>query len=152
MKERDTYTHTSSADIVFSLAHHSSPSRLPVNRISKCKSAGPVSLVCVSKAKCRDELEHISSRDAVIKDFWPITVKLPKAKHYITPGLINKHTPSEAKQSKITLHQTGTYHRHSFSYFLTRPRTLAWIPGQWRNYWVLIVFYEIGKILTYLWT
>lgn len=89
------------------------------------------------------------------KGFWPITLKLraPKAKHYITPRLINKLTPSELKWSKTTLHQTGTFHiRFLFLISSPQPQDLAGIPGQWCNYRVLIVFYEVWEILSYLWT
>lgn len=96
-----------------------------------------------------------SSHTKACEHYWPITFKLkaPKAKHYITPRLINKLTPSESKLSKITLHQTGPCHICSlFLISWTRPQDLAGIPGQWCNYWVLIVFDEVWEILSYFWT
>lgn len=116
------------------------------------------------RAEYRDKWENIMGRDHAMLSFghtraceifWPITFKprAPKAKHYITSRLINKLTPSESKHSKITLHQTGTFHIHSL--FLPpspQPQDLARIPGQCCNYWVLIVFYEVWEILSYFWT
>lgn len=79
-------------------------------------------------AEYRDKWENITRRDHAVLSFghaqaceivWPIAFKRrpQKGKHYITSRLRNKRTPSELKRSKLTLHQTGTFHIHSL--FLT---------------------------------
>lgn len=60
----------------------------------------------------------------------------------------DKQTNSESKRSKMTPHETQTFPIHSS---LPKPQHLAGILGQWCNYGILIVFYEVWEILSYLW-